>query len=464
MKSHHTNRRAAPDGAPEIGYVLKAFGRTSETFITNEIHLLESLGAKLTIFSIKKLESQRRHGVVSRVTSPVIFLPEAAPVNEAGFLKWLCLTLPRFALVHLKLLGLRPLNYLPTLFEALFFCFRYRSRRFVPKKVFVKEFLQAGHIALEAIEAGAIRHLHAHFCHGATTVTMFASRLSGLPFSFTAHAKDIYLGELNPGDLLSLKMSRAKFVVTCAGANRRRLEKLCPPHTPLHTIYHGLDTSLFEPSENARAASGAERQVPLILSVGRIVEKKGFDYLLKACHRLRRQGRDFKCLIVGGADKHSETVERLICELRLEDIVAVQSSVTQEELKRIYERATVFALPCLVMDIGDRDGIPNVLVEAMAMKLPVVSTDISGIPELVQSGVNGLLVQSRDEVLLAEAIAALLDNPGLRRRLGEAARARVLHSFDSKRNTVFLKNLFVERLNARSDAVATTAESEVTAQ
>jgi glycosyltransferase involved in cell wall biosynthesis len=463
MKSHHTNRQTATDGAPEIGYVLKAFGRTSETFITNEIHLLESLGAKLTIFSIKKLESQRRHGVVSRVTSPVIFLPEAAPVNEAGFLKWLCLTFPRFALVHLKLFSLRPLIYLMTLFEALRFCFRYRSRRFVPKKVFVKEFLQAGYIALEAMEAGAIRHLHAHFCHGATTVTMFASRLSGLPFSFTAHAKDIYLGELNPGDLLSLKMSRAKFVVTCAGANRRRLEKLCPPHTPLHTIYHGIDTSLFDPSEDVGEAGGWPR-VPLILSVGRVVEKKGFDYLLKACHRLRRQGRDFKCLIVGGADKHSETIERLIGELRLEDAVAVQSSVTQEELKQIYERATVFALPCLVTDNGDRDGIPNVLVEAMAMKLPVVSTDISGIPELVQSGVNGLLAPSRDEVRLAEAIAALLDNPGLRRRLGEAARARVLHSFDSKRNTVFLKNLFVECLNARADAVATTAESEVTAQ
>jgi len=463
MKSHHTNRQTATDGAPEIGYALKAFGRTSETFITNEIHLLESLGAKLTVFSIKKLESQSRHGVVSRVTSPVIFLPEAEPVNETSFLKWLCLTAPRFALVHLKLFSLRPLNYLMTLFEALRFCFRYRSRRFAPKKVFIKEFLQAGYIALEALEAGAIRHLHAHFCHGATTVTMFASRLSGLPFSFTAHAKDIYLGELNPGDLLALKMSRAKFVVTCAGANRRRLEKLCPPHTPLHTIYHGIDTSLFEPSVDVGDARGGP-QVPLILSVGRIVEKKGFDYLLKACHRLRRQGRDFKCLIVGGADKHSETIERLIGELRLEDTVTVQSSVTQEELKRIYERGTVFALPCLVTDNGDRDGIPNVLVEAMAMKLPVVSTDISGIPELIQSGVNGLLAPSRDEVRLAEAIAALLDNPGLRRRLGEAARARVLHSFDSKHNAVFLKNLFVECLNARSDSVATTAESEVTAQ
>lgn len=461
MRSLYSDRQIASASAPEIGYVLKAFGRTSETFITNEIHLLESLGAKLTVFSIKKLESQRLHGVVSRIKSPVIFLPEAEPVNEMSFLKWLCLALPRFALVHLKLFSLRPLNYLMTLLEALRFCFRYRSRRFVPKKVFIKEFLQAGYIALEAMKTGAIRHLHAHFCHGATTVTMFASRLSGLPFSFTAHAKDIYLGELNPGDLLPLKLSRAKFVVTCTGANHRHLEKLCPPHTPLHTIYHGLDTSLFEPSKNA---SSGEQPVPLILSVGRIVEKKGFDYLLRACHRLRRQGREFKCLIVGGADKHSETIERLIGELRLEDVVTLQSSVTQEELKRIYERATVFALPCLVADNGDRDGIPNVLVEAMAMKLPVVSTNISGIPELVQSGVNGLLVPAKDEARLAEAIASLLDDPGLRRRLGEAARARVIHSFDSKRNTVFLKNLFVECLNEQTGGAAASVESEAPAQ
>lgn len=447
----------SPTNNSEIAYVLKAFGRTSETFITNEIHLLETLGLKLTIFSTKRLESQRQHGVVNRITSPVVFLPEAEPVNTTGFLVWLCLTLPRFALVHLKLFSLSPLSYLLTLAEAFRFCVRYRSRRFVPKKVFVKEFLQAGFIAWQALQSGTIRHLHAHFCHGATTVTMFASRLSGLPFSFTAHAKDIYLSELNPRDLLSVKMRRAEFVVTCTGANHRHLETLRPDSTPLRTIYHGLDTSLFEPSGQIRAAN----ELPLILSVGRIVEKKGFDYLLTACHLLRQQGHKFNCLIVGGADKFSETVTRLIGELQLEDVVTVQASVTQEELKGIYQRATVFALPCVVTDNGDRDGIPNVLVEAMAMRLPVVSTDISGIPELVQSGVNGLLVPPKNETALAEAIATLLDDAGLRQQLGNAARIRVLQSFDSKRNTVFLKNLFAECLRAQTVHAASTAKSEV---
>lgn len=460
MSSPYPNQQTGSAVEPEIAYILKAFGRTSETFITNEIHLLESLGMKLSLFSIKQLEAQRQHGVISRITSPVTYLPEASPVNEMSFLKWLCVTLPSFAIVHLKLFSLHPLNYLLTLFEALSFCLRYRSSRFVPKKVFIKEFLQAGYIAQKVLQAGTIRHLHAHFCHGATTITMFASRLSGVSFSFTAHAKDIYLGELNPGDLLPLKMRRAKFVVTCTEANRTHLEGIRPPDATIHTIYHGLDASLFAPPEKRNDLL----REPLILAVGRIVEKKGFDYLIRACHLLRQQGRSFKCLIVGGADKHSETVQRLVEELQLADVVSTQSSVTQEELKRIYERATVFALPCLVLENGDRDGIPNVLVEAMAMKLPVVSTNISGIPELVQSGVNGLLVSSKDEAKLAAAIASLLDNPGLRQRLGEAARASVIQSFDSKRNTVFLKNLFLACLNAQPETVAATTESEAAAQ
>ncbi|MEK7832893.1 MAG: hypothetical protein AAB401_17515, partial [Acidobacteriota bacterium] len=274
----------AAEQSAEIAYVLKAFGRTSETFITNEIHLLEKSGVRLKLFSLKKLEAQGQHGVISRIKAELIQLPEASPVNEVGFLKWLCLTLPRFALSHLRLFSQHPVNYLLTFAEALSFCFRFRSRRFVPKKVFIKEFLQAGFIAQKALQAGTIRHLHAHFCHGATTVAMFASRLSGLPFSFTAHAKDIYLTELNPRDLLPLKMSRAKFVATCTGANQRHLDGIRPPQARVHTIYHGLDASLFAPAEPPPEHLKAETGEPLILAVGRLVEKKGFDYLLKACH------------------------------------------------------------------------------------------------------------------------------------------------------------------------------------
>lgn len=334
-------------------------------------------------------------------------------------------------------------------------CLAYRESIFhLPRKVFVKEFLQAGYIAHEIVRRPEIAHIHAHFCHGATTVAMFAARLANLPFSFTAHAKDIYLGELNPKDLLPRKMNRAKFVVTCTGANKKHLDTLRPEGAaPVHAIYHGLDTGLFAPPSRRE-----ETAPPLILSVGRFVEKKGFEYLVEACGMLRDRGYTFQCQIVGGADAYQQTVQQRISALRLEEVVILRNAVTQEQLRDIYAASTVFALPCQVLDNGDRDGIPNVLAEAMAMRMPVVSTNISGIPELVTSGHNGLLVPPRDAAALAEALAALLDDPFLRRRLGQQARTTIVDVFDSRRNTMRLAELFLEALGGQPPRPAPVEE------
>jgi glycosyltransferase involved in cell wall biosynthesis len=424
---------------PEIGYLLKGYPRTSETFITNEIYLLEQAGLKISIFSLKTLEGQQRHGVVSKIQAPVTYLPETTPQEESGLLGWLWLNVPSFAASHWKLFRLRPAAYLGTLAEALGMCLKYRIRSFI------KEFLQAGFIALKVLESGRIRHLHAHFCHTSTTVAMLASRLAGVAFSFTAHAKDIYREDMNPGDLLQVKLSRTRFAVTCTGANQVYLDRLRPPQIPLHKIYHGLDLSVFIPSNNT-----GENTRPLILSVGRMVEKKGFTYLVEACRLLRDARYDFVCRIVGGADQYTETIKRSIEQLNLREFVSLHSAVTQEELRRIYEQATVFALPCQVIENGDRDGIPNVLVEAMAMELPVVSTDISGIPELVEHRVNGLLVPQKDAQALASAIKELLDDAELRKRLSRSARETVRRDFDAKQNILALKSLFDSCLNQKS--------------
>jgi glycosyltransferase involved in cell wall biosynthesis len=434
---------AAPrDPQPKIAYILKAFPRTSETFITNEIYLLETLGLELAIFSVKRLENQKQHGNVLRIQAPITYLPEADPVNEGPFLTWLAETLPRFAKSHWLIFLKRPLAYSAALIMALKMCLRYRATASaMPKKVFFKEFLQAGYIASEVLKIKSIRHLHAHFCHGATTIAMLAGRICGLPFSFTAHAKDIYLKSLNPGDLLQRKLALASFAVTCTGANQHHLNEIRPKNARLHTIYHGLDISLFTPP--ARKSSSS---IPMILSVGRFVEKKGFVYLVEACRLLADRGHRFECRIVGGRDAYFDVVQKRIDELELTDSVFLRPAVTQEELKDIYERATVFALPCLVVDNGDRDGIPNVLVEAMAMEIPVVSTDISGIPELVDSGVNGMLVSEKNPKELADAIATLLDNGDLRRRLGVEGRRKVRRLFDARENTAVLRKLFTECL------------------
>ncbi len=426
----------------QIGYVLKAYARTSETFITNEIALLERRGLKLAIFSLLELTGQRRHAAVDAIQSPVHYLPPLSLLSETHFLKWLARNAPRFARSHWRVFTARPRSYLKTLFEAVRLSFKHRAgswRR--PATAFIKEFLQAGFIAERVLASGRIRHLHAHFCHTSTTVTMFASRLCGLPFSFTAHAKDIYVAQMNPGDLLALKLRRAKFVVTCTAANRAHLEAISGGvvgSASVYLVYHGLNPRQFAP-----AAEVASRAVPLLLSVGRLVEKKGFPYLIEACRRLKDRGYVFECHIVAGAGADAEQVFSSIKASGLEDTILIRDMVTQEELRRIYQQATLFVLPCQITGNGDRDGIPNVLVEAMAMGLPVISTNVSGIPELIDDRVNGLLVPQKDAVALAEAIAKLLDAPALRRQLGEAAREKVCRRFDAEETIAGLHRLLV---------------------
>jgi glycosyltransferase involved in cell wall biosynthesis len=425
-----------------IAYVLKAFGRTSETFITNEIYLLEQCGVPLHIFSMKTLAGEKKHGRLNAIQSHVTYLPETEELSDASLTGWMWRNSGAFADAHWRLLRRDARSYLLALSEAVRMSFRYRQGgSLTPRKVFLKEFLQAGFIADALLQDPRIAHIHAHFCHGATTVAMFASRLSGIPFSFTAHAKDIYLQELNPGDLLPTKMRRAEFVLTCTGANKKHLDGLRPDEAAeVHAIYHGLDTHLFAP---VRAREGAK---PRILSVGRFVEKKGFTYLVEACAVLRERGVDFECLIVGGAGEAQPAVVTRIAELNLGELVRLRNAVTQEELRSIYSESSIFALPCQILDNGDRDGIPNVLAEAMAMQLAVVSTDVSGIPEIVDSGRNGMLVPPRDVEALADALAALLQDPVRRRMLGAAARSTILEVFDSKTNTVRLARMFAETL------------------
>ncbi|MBO0858598.1 MAG: glycosyltransferase family 4 protein [Chloracidobacterium sp.] len=426
----------------EIGYVLKSYPRMSETFIANEIYLLEKLGLKLRLFSILERRDPQRHAVVDAIRAPVDYLPQVTPLKEAPFLVWLSRNAPKFFGGHWRLLRTRPFNYASTALAALRLAFKHRRAPLRPETSFVKEFLQAGHIAHRVQAVGTIRHLHAHFCHSATTVAMFVSRLCGLPFSFTAHAKDIYVESLNPGDLLQTKLRRAKFAVTCVRANQEHLASL-GKETPIYNIYHGLDTRRFAP----RAGEMVEPATPMLLSVGRLVEKKGFPTLIEACRMLKDRGYRFFCQIIGAPGPCASQVASLIRDMKLEDIVELRPAITQEELGDVYRQATLFVLPCQIADNNDRDGIPNVLVEAMASGVPVVSTDVSGIPELIDSGVNGLLAPQKDARALADAVARLLDAPDLRRVIGGQAREKVCRLFDAESNILALHRLFLDCLS-----------------
>jgi glycosyltransferase involved in cell wall biosynthesis len=408
------------DSTSEVAYIVKEFPLPSETFIANEIHLLESMGLNLRIYSIMRVEESKVNGVIALIRAPVTYLP--ASVGS-----------------HLRLMARRPRAYFATLARAIVMSWKYRRGALAPpRKVFVKEFLQAGEIAVQVLDSPTVRHLHGHNCHGTATVTWFVSHLTGLPFSFTAHAKDIYKTDLNPGDLLRRKMMAARFVATCSAANHRHLSEVCPEYRELHTVYHGLDINYFvpQPRPNKNAA-------PVILSVGRFVEKKGFEYLIAACAQLKAAGLNFYCWLVGPEGSHSQHVQQTIEMLGVSDIVSTNGAVTQAQLRHLYRHASIFVLPGLQLDDGDRDGIPDVLAEAMAMGIPVVSTEISGISELIENGTNGLLVPQRDSRSLARAIQALIDSPELRLGLGQEGRNTVCRNFDSRRTTSRLKDLFL---------------------
>ena len=453
---HPMPSRETPTSGQAVAYVMNGFPRLSETFIAHEIYQLERLGMALRLYSVKDECEAMVHPVVGAIRAPLRYLSPASSLSGTTLVRWLGDNLGAFWRAHAQVAARHPLRWAGTLVSALKLAWRHRSRdeqgHTRLRKVFVKEFLQAGAIAADVMNQGDVGHLHGHFCHGVATITWFASRMTGISYSFTAHAKDIYQADLNPGTLLERKMKGARFVATCTCANAHVLRERHPRPREVHAIYHGLDTDWFTPPVRQAGT------LPLILSVGRFVEKKGFDQLIEACARLRDAGVAFACIIVGERGSAYEPIRRLIKARRLGDHVTLSDAVTQDTLRAIYARAHVFALPCQVMEDGDRDGFPNVLAESMAMGVPVVSTRISGIPELIDDGVHGLLVEPRDAAGLADALQRVLQDGALHARLAQGGRQRICERFDSRHTTVALRDLFAEQLQqARGTATAAPA-------
>jgi glycosyltransferase involved in cell wall biosynthesis len=432
-------RRLTDDTPQEIAYIVKGFPRLSESFITNEILQLESQGMALRIYTLKGGE-QAAMSALDSLQAMVQRVPATSSLSATTLRRWLLANGARYAPAMARVALRHPWRFARTLLAAVRMMYRYRKTdaQAAPRKTFVKEFLQAAWIADSVLRHAGVRHLHGHFCHGATTITWFISELTGMPFSFTAHAKDIYQADLNPGDLLVRKLQAARFAVTCTGANHEHLLGSAGPVAcrGLHTVYHGLDVTRFAPPA-ARGEDGA----PLLLTVGRHVEKKGFLTLIEACHLLASRGLDFRCEIVGEEAESTPAMRALIARHGLADRIHLLPPVPQARLGAYYERASLFVLPCTVLANGDRDGIPNVLAEAMATGLPVVTTPISGIPEIVEDDFNGLFVPSEDAIALANGMARLLQDGALRAKLGHNARQTILEKFDSARTTRRLRAL-----------------------
>ena len=404
--------------SPKIGYLLKTYPRLSETFILNEILELERQGVLLHIFSLRQPPQDGKfHPAVEKVRAKVTYIPSILP--EFSWKSLLSLLGANW-----QLLRHNPRSYLSTL---RFYFSRPESKR-------LNELMQAGYLVRELQKSG-IDHLHPHFANVPTATAEIVDSFGLINYSFTAHAKDIYLSEK---EVLDRKIKKAKFVLTCTQYNSEYLQKISTSDTPIYLSYHGLDLDRFQPN----IIGDKNGKLPLLLSVGRLCEKKGFPYLLQACQILKQKGYQFRCKIVGYGPMKEE-LEKLIETLEIGDIVSLVGQLAQDEVIKLYAKADIFALPCKITDEGDRDGIPNVLIEAMAMEVPVVSTDISGISELIEHKVNGILIPEKDPKALADELEQLLTQPQLIQQLKKSSRNKVLRQFSLDKNIKQIKDLFL---------------------
>jgi len=450
-----------------IAYILRSYPRLSQTFIVNEILSLEQLGLQVHLFAITNPHEPIVQAQVAQVRAPVEYLEDIAQVRRSAAVDehaWAERQAPeRYAATHSYVEQRGDLDEGYTS-ASRFECFDYA----VHVAALLDRERQAGR---------TIEHVHAHFAHDPTLIALLVYMLTGIPFSFTAHARDLVQ---IPQQALIERIEQATTMLTCSGTNIDYVNEIVPEplRAKVQLIYHGVNLDGFQPAPQRQGDREARRQgddqavvslspnllvsrndedVALILSVGRLVEKKGFPDLIAACALLKQAGRRFRCEIYGEGPLHGQLSEQ-IEQLGLADCVVLAGECGQAELIPIFQRADMFALAPFVTDDGDRDGIPNVLVEAMACGLPVVSTAVAGIPELVRQGENGLMVGPRDVPALADALAMLLENRPSRQRMAAQARATVVEHFDLRAAARRIAALFEQATsNENAPELAVTA-------
>ncbi|MBI5506021.1 MAG: glycosyltransferase [Deltaproteobacteria bacterium] len=388
-----------------LAYVAKVFPRTSETFVVNEMRALEELGERPAMFALHRNPSPVPHAIVAELAAPVFYV-EDREVDERGVKK---------AADHLaSALDIEPQD----------------RPRILPRK-----YVRLAVAMAELIAEHGVRHLHAHFASRSGHVAALAASLAGIGYSITAHAKDIYHDEVDR-DLLAWKIRQSRFVITVTEFNRRHLRDLAAGDAAVAgkviRLYNGVDLERF------RAAGRVAAQPPLVLAIGRLIEKKGFEDLVDACARVRERDLRFACEIIGGGELEAVLAER-IRTLGLEGCVRLTGTLSTEAVAARLRHAAIVALPCVVGHDGNVDALPTALLEGMASGAALISTSISGIPEIVVDGENGRLVPPSDVDELTDALAELIADPTRTAAMGMAGRRRAEELFDLRKNVATLR-------------------------
>jgi glycosyltransferase involved in cell wall biosynthesis len=368
----------------DLAVLVHEFPKLSETFVLHDLLALERAGARLTIFSLRRPDQPVVHDALKQLRADVRYVPELSGRQRRlsvraimGLLAWRD---PKTFLRGMAAIYASP-DYT-----------RLRLNQAI---------LLAGQ--LERIGAPA---LYIHFAHKPATVGRFAALLLGIPYGISAHAVDVWTP---PAKELRAKVRDASVVLCCYDEARAYLARLARGGTPVELAYHD----------------------PVVLAIGRLVPKKGYPTLIEAAGLLRDRGIEVSVRIAGDGPEWP-SLQRMVNERGLNETVRFLGPLTDQEVEQAFAGAAVFALPCQEMPDGNRDGIPNTVLEAMARALPVVSTTLPSVTEAVDDGVQGLLVPQRDPKALADALERLIGDDGLRRKLGAAGRLRVEEKFDRR--------------------------------
>ena len=423
-----------------VAFVLKGYPRLSETFIAQEIRALEQAGLNIVIYSLRPPRESVKHPIHARIKAPVVYLPER--LRDGPGRIWAAV-LRRL----LKPSGWRALAKL------------LRDLRDDPS---ADRFLRFGQAAVLAeLLPDSIKLIHAHFLHSPASVARYAATMAHRRWSCSAHAKDIWtLGAAEK----SRKLNEASWTVTCTAGGRQHLAALSSRPDDVLLAYHGLDLTHFPaPPTRSMMPDGSQPDEPItLLSVGRAVRKKGFDVLLEALARLPRD-LHWRWVHIGAGDETANLREQA-ATLDLSDHIDLRGPRTQADVLAAYRAADIFVLPSRVAPDGDRDGLPNVLMEAMSQELACISAPISGIPELITDDQDGKLVASEAPDALAACLTALITEPETRRRLGLAGRRTVQERFSPDTGITLLCERFgIEAARAHTDAGVSSADQQASA-
>lgn len=387
-----------------FAYLFERFPSFTQTFCTREVGEMIRRGVQPPVFSIRERD-ELAPALAPEMAANICYLPEDAELTR-------------------QIKQLQSERKIP---RAMNHALRDWTSPIDKHRVYAAAWLAP------VLKQKRIKHVHAHFAGLAARTAYWLKKFYGIPYSFTGHANDIFVDSDFPVSLTQL-VAEAEFVATATGFSRDWLSRKFPAEAgKIHRVYNGIQVEAFRTDANRRTP-------PLIISVGRCIEKKGFGDLIEACALLKKRGLEFECEIVGEGPLEWELRARIEA-LGVGDCVRLTGALSESDILRTLAAASVFALPCVTEAGGGMDNLPTVIMEAMASGLPVVSTPIAGVPEMVIEGETGFLVPQKNPEAVAAAIAKLLEHPALATEFGKRARARAVEMFSIENSVAELRRL-----------------------